>query len=283
MINQKIALCLSGQMRTYKKVYPSLEKNILRSLNPDIFIHTWANSGIVTKANSKVKNSFTEEAVQYSTLEKIYNPKKSVIEVFKEEYFYEKGDVKVPSELKQATIHYKGNIPMFYKIKKCNDLKREYEKENNFRYDIVIRLRPDLAIKEPIPQKILETPDTLWFSDYAINTNFQVSDKFALSNSPNMDYYCSVWNKLSEYWKKPLGDGKKENYRVGERLIYHHMKESKIPYRPFDINCFILRQPEVSSSLDRLTKRLKASKVYRKLKGTFLHDLIKGIKNTLAN
>ena len=37
-------------------------------------------------------------------------------------------------------------ISMFEKIYKCNKLKSDYEKQFNFKYDIVIRMRPDIMI-----------------------------------------------------------------------------------------------------------------------------------------
>ena len=74
-----------------------------------------------------------------------------------------------------------------------------------------------------------------------MNPKIQVSDKFALSSSENMDYYTSVWDYLNEYWADPLGDGNWEDVRVGERLMRYHMEQSDIPYRPFSNGCELLR------------------------------------------
>ena len=37
-------------------------------------------------------------------------------------------------------------LSMFYGIKKVMELKQEYEKENNFKYDYVVRLRTDFRL-----------------------------------------------------------------------------------------------------------------------------------------
>lgn len=41
----KVALCLSGQSRTFKRCFKSQKKHIIDRLNPDIFIHTWTFGG----------------------------------------------------------------------------------------------------------------------------------------------------------------------------------------------------------------------------------------------
>ena len=45
---------------------------------------------------------------------------------------------------------------MFNKIYLANKLKKEYEIKNNFLYDYVIRIRPDLVVKEHLPSYIFK-------------------------------------------------------------------------------------------------------------------------------
>jgi hypothetical protein len=148
--------------------------------------------------------------------------------------------IRVPDTLVEAEPdHWQGNIPNFYGIYKCNELKRRYERDHGFRYDLVIRMRPDLRIPQQLPAKVLEERDTLWHTHP--NAPIQVSDKLAISNSENMDYYASVWKHLEKYWENPLGSGNWKNHRVGERLLAHHMDQSDISVKKFDINSSILR------------------------------------------
>lgn len=230
-----MALCISGQMRTYKKCYGYLKENVIEPLEPDIFIDTWSERGGTTKTSgvSEAPNPVTE-----STLKRLYSPKSLRIEDFEDRYFKKKDGVEVPKRLQEHTSHWKGNIPMFYKMKGCNDMKKEYECEHSFTYDIVIKLRPDLLIGEEIPQKVLDNPEILWHTQ---TYDHAISDKFAVSSSENMDYYTSVWNHLNEYWSNPLGDGEWENVRVGERLMRYHMEQSDIPRGRFSSGCKLLR------------------------------------------
>ena len=44
-MKKKIAMCISGYLRTFKECYPSIEKNILDGNDIDIFIHTYDKIG----------------------------------------------------------------------------------------------------------------------------------------------------------------------------------------------------------------------------------------------
>lgn len=247
----KIALCLSGQMRTYKMCYNNLKKHILEPFNPDVFIHTWSKTGIVTKV--KLLSIFQgNQQVTEKELQKMYSPKNMVIEDFHNSYLEEIEGVRYPEILtKYVPPPGRASLPMYYKIKKCNDLKCEEENKNNFKYDLVIRLRPDLNILEPLPGEVLDNSHILWHSGKYIDTGFMLSDRFAVSNSQNMDYYSSVFDKLNEYWQDPLGNDGWKTYRIAERLIKQHMDFSDIEVKPFYSNCIIQR-----TKLERITMNL---------------------------
>ena len=247
------AVCLSGQMRTYRICYENLCRYILEPYSPDVFIHTWKNTGVTHHIEDLIpRSSFNRQyivednEVTYEGLDKLYSPKLCVIEEFVEGYTEELDGRRVPKILKEKeSKHYKGSLPMFYKMKKCNELKQEWENRRDFIYDIVIRLRPDLMIKERIPKEVCEDSNTLWYSDYAINKSLQVSDKFAISSSKVMDYYTSVWDFINNYWKNPLGDGTWETYRVGERLMKFHIDRGPFAAKPFSIECYIEREKPI--------------------------------------
>ena len=42
---KKIALCLSGYLRTFEDCWPSILKNVIQDNNVDIFIHTYDKIG----------------------------------------------------------------------------------------------------------------------------------------------------------------------------------------------------------------------------------------------
>lgn len=236
----KIALCMAGQMRTYKKCYGELKENILEPLEPDVFIHTEKNRGITKRASNQALDEAVESSITEESLTCLYDPKEmEITEPFSAEDLREFDNVRVPDTLIEAEPdHWQGNIPNFHGIYKCNGMKRNWEQRHGFKYDIVIRMRPDLFVPQNLPSEVLSNPDILWHTQ---TTNSQVSDKFAISNSENMDYYASVWEQLAQYWEEPLGDGDWVNHRVGERLLNYHMDQSDIETRQFDIGSYALR------------------------------------------
>jgi len=238
----KIALCISGQMRTYKDCYELLYENILVPLKPDVFIHTWSNSGV----SNKVENRFDTENrdILETVLEEMYRPEMMVIEDFEAGFSDSIDEISVPEILKEhEPLHYKGCLPMYYKMYQCNELKKTYESTNDFEYDRVIKMRPDLALYDYFPDVLFNIDDYLWHSDLMIDQNFQVSDKLAFGNSKVMDYYTSVYLMLNNYWKIPLGEpGIKRMHRVGERLMKYHMDISDIQVKSFNHRCALVRQ-----------------------------------------
>ena len=88
---------------------------------------------------------------------------------------------------------------MFKKIYLCNQYKLKYELINNFKYDLVIRIRPDICIFTKIPQidfskNILYLPEYKSKSVTYISAIFsKTPDNIALSNSYVMDRYSDAY------------------------------------------------------------------------------------------
>jgi len=234
----RTALCLSGQMRTYKKCFPSLKKYILDPFKPDIFIHTWDEIGGCTIEETK-----NVEKIDEKDIKKFYNPKKIVIEKFYDQYYAKKNDIATPEVVLKYAPRFKPAIPLFYKIYKCNQLKREYEQKNQFIYDMVIRLRPDIMIYDWIPDRVLENLDVLWVPWKNERGQWLVKDTFVISNSEIIDKYSQVWEHLKRYWEQPLCGEKypldKLNERwypkllVSERVLTYHCLNNDINYEYF--------------------------------------------------
>jgi hypothetical protein len=263
----KVALCISGQMRNYEDCYDRLYKYIIKPFEPDIFIHTWSNRGcspVVTvrteeRFNYKEKTwkKYNNQKINKEEIKKFYKAKKVVVEDFLEEYKEKIENIKIPKWILKhynnrtagkvndgkiwPNCHIHSYLPMFYKIMKANDIKKEQEKINGFKYDLVIRFRSDLLVNR-IPTTCLNNLNTLWCN---INTGSpfvpstkkpQVSDRFALSNSENMDVYCSVFKYLNDYWedkqdKNPSFES--WEFPVGDRLLWLHLKNLKKDYQSF--------------------------------------------------
>jgi hypothetical protein len=148
MKNEKWATIISGQPRAdlikAKNDYQNFIQDI--EIDPDVFSHMmisndilsgWGNGGWnkITSGQSTELRS-TDEALS------IWNPKKFLIEDYNN------------FEFKKRENNLASGLSMTYGIKKSFELLSEYESENNFKYDYVIRWRYDLHLNS---SKNLET------------------------------------------------------------------------------------------------------------------------------
>lgn len=205
----KVALCLSGHIRNLEDNYPSIKKHILDKFNTDVFIHTWDTYGWRAEGNDYVLEQDGFKGFDYYSgiidkekIEKLFRPKKFVIEKYEtlENLFFEKSEkyrdqLKYPD--KDRPINF---VSMWYKIFKCNELKKDFELENNFTYDIVIRSRPDLFYFETVlDENILKTYKKALFVP-TIESHGGASDIFALGSSKVIDIASSVYNELDSIY-----------------------------------------------------------------------------------
>lgn len=157
------------------------EKLMNRFSDYDIFYHTWSDDPDLSKIHyfekdSHIKNILIENRI---TL-----PERDV---------YEKN--------KRPEVFVQGLLRQLYCLKTCNNLKKQYEEENNFKYDIVIRMRPDVLL---INNTSLEKSAESWdMKNYLYTTNhdnyYGYNDRFYFSNSENMDFLSTRLDLLDYY------------------------------------------------------------------------------------
>lgn len=207
---KKIALCLSGQPRYLEEGFKQLSKIIL-NYDVDVFIHTWWDDSYVNKVfDFSPMNTYNRTGVwEYNTkelIQSLYTPKKIIIEPQKD---FNK-HVNVNFE-KQSPISL---YSMYYSILQSNKLKTEYENENNFKYDCVIRSRFDILINTFNLE--LDSIDlTKIYVSGEINP--YPNDQFAFSNSKNMDYYSDLFNNIDYYYNNGFREF------VNEKILKYHL------------------------------------------------------------
>jgi SAM-dependent methyltransferase len=218
--NMRVAICLSGHLRTFKETFESLRANILSRLNCDIFVHSWNDAGTNLQAIRK--------------LYELYRPVKCVMEnkiVFNNK----------THPLSFKTDHDKNIISMFYKIKACNDLKSQYEKENNFKYDIVFRCRFDALYNHTFEDNELKNLDGVYFPRTGHFGG--INDQFAFGNSNNMDVYSSVYDKLEEYSSQGICISP-------EMLLKHHIFATGLKPKYTEINYDLLKKGFIQNNYE---------------------------------
>ncbi|QCO55511.1 tetratricopeptide repeat protein [Pseudorhodobacter turbinis] len=251
----RVALCIAGQMRGYEKAAPSVLKNLIEPLDADVFIHTWSDIGSSINEHrrtlpvpfpeyipGKIQHkrpqfdamfpaysaSISESGkVDCNRLETLYNPVAAVIEDSPApEDFDDFFGFSVPEKLLNAEIKSQWSRQLFYKIWKCNELKKAAELKGGFTYDLVIRLRPDLSIGNPIPESHLNDLEKIHFRIRNIDANFQMSDQYFYGGSPQMDIACDTFRNIPDLWKEYDQGSRHHKYYCAEGLLCTSVKRS---------------------------------------------------------
>ena len=208
----RIALCLSGLMHGFEESFPFLEKNLIDTLRPDIFMHTWDIAGersLKTVAQLKINEETKKQVIE------MYQPKEVVFESF---FVFDNQTYK-----DRTAGNIANTLAMFYKIKKCNELKSEYEKKHGFIYDAVIRCRFDMRLETSLSIKdLIKLSEWLYIPEGGDWGG--INDQFAFSSSKNMDIYSSISNYLDEYWHRGC-------LFHPETLLQYHLEECCLPYK----------------------------------------------------
>lgn len=128
----KIAVCLSGQPRTYKYALESLKRYFSGDYEVDYFCHAWNYDTNKVKNTETGKVDFLTETIDVGEFEKNIierlQPKKLVVD----------------SSAKLGQHQFPWNS-LLYSLLMANHYKRQFENINGFKYDYVIKARYDLV------------------------------------------------------------------------------------------------------------------------------------------
>lgn len=172
----KLAVLLFGHLRNFEECAHSIRERIIEPYKADVFIHTWDVTDHNTLTKTSTGQSRTTIMPVDETVVKVineyYHPKALSIE---HQEPYQKAEIFEVDGSQFSTIgpHYQ-----FYTLRKANELRKQYEKDNNIKYDCVLVTRPDV----------------MFFSDFNILRVFEQAQKinldiencrfFALSKQP---------------------------------------------------------------------------------------------------
>lgn len=231
----RIALYLSGQPRSFAEAYPYIKKNIIDcNQNVDVFIHCWYDE---KEAGQKFKNTSDSvregginivEADVPNQLLHLYQPKRYIFERQQDFSNY----IKPEYELARDKTQPFATFSMWTSIFKCNELKKQYENENDFTYDIVIKARFDLAITAPLDTNNLKEGNII-ITIGPEPENKIAADILFYTSSHNMDkvsylvHYLEVYFSTLRIWNN-------------ETFLYHHIMKNGLsvthdPYTNFHL------------------------------------------------
>ena len=132
---------------------------------------------------------------------------------------------------------------MFYSIYKANQLKCDFEKLNNFKYDRVIRFRGDIRMGTLFNNNMFPDDDILYVPTIGQYAEDGINDQVAISSSPIMDLYADAYHDIIKYYE----DGVVA--RRPESILKHYLdsknikiQQENITYDIYRLDNTILRQ-----------------------------------------
>ena len=178
----KIAVCMSGQLRQWE-IAKENQKWFWETsgVEIDYFIHTWDYSG----DREGVSQPYITRDVSREEFDKVvdwYKPKGCMFDNRKQDFFY-------------ANDHWSS---LFYSMAQSMMLKRQYEIDNDFEYDLVVKTRPDVVFDpryhfswEPLEDNILfATQGGLMESEFHM---FNTNDMVFYGKSYTMDLVIPMY------------------------------------------------------------------------------------------
>jgi len=209
----KIAILLSGYLRTIKDNYNNLKQYLLDMYDVDIYIH-------VTKSDDP---KYINSSLHIDEIYKLLQPKMMIIS-------------------SNYNLHTNKNINdtlnQNYKYYLLNQQRKLAEQSENIKYDIILKLRPDVHLQEPI--HFIMKKDTIFIpSDSKIDhtklktiTDSYICDIMSYGQPEIMDKYFNFYNSLPHLIER-------YGY-VNETLLYHYLHDNSFEYILFDIHYIVI-------------------------------------------
>ena len=192
----RVALLIYGHMRTYKKCIDSLNRNLISSLKPDVFIHTWSLMESRTPSWHS-KHISVDIETNLEDINDAYRPVDIKIETQSK---YTPGEDKRVDGISLLGFKY-----MYHSLNEANKLKLNNEHKNNFKYDIVIKIRPDIKLKH-----ILTVDKFKSISNNTIlvgSNGTRAVDIINIGTSDVINTLCKIHNQIDRYFGVPGENG----------------------------------------------------------------------------
>lgn len=248
----KVALCLSGQMRSIAQCWQSLHDHVLAPLRPDVFVHTWSRRGVVDpvkdwkrclarKQGGRTQRLQSRDGVYHAEVddhqidprlvEQLFEPAGFEIEEACEVELRERFAERVPGPLRCAEpVYTNGMLHNLYTQHRAHRLRQQAPG----RYDLVINAIPDLFWIGGLEPGLLAQPEVLWGERATVDPRHQFSSKLSVGGEAPMDVYASLYAEVDDYLTRPVTDTPPEQWPIGERLIFQHLAAHRVPTGAFD-------------------------------------------------
>lgn len=209
---KKVAILISGYLRSLKNNIDSLKENLLNLYDVDIYIH-------ITNSN---ECKYINNKINIDEINLLLKPKVIII-----------------TDNINFNNKYNDLYNQNYKFYILNQKRIEIEKIENINYDIVIKFRPDIYLQEKILFEIIDENSVYIPKDNKI-------DKIKLKK-PNDNYICDIIafgksNVMNKYFDMYLYlDSLITIYgNINETLLYNYLIDNSINFNLIDLKYFVV-------------------------------------------
>ena len=204
----KIALLISGHIRSFKDNIENIKNNVIQDYDVDIYIHY------------SVDSKYNNNIIDVDQIKKILNPKIILCG----------NDLSFNVNVKINAIYNQN-----YKLYALNEIKNNIAKIENINYDCVVKIRPDIQLLEKLQYINLDTINIPIDTkiDHNKLSNFDenyMCDIIAFGNNGLMNDYCNMFLSLEDLI---VSYG-----HVNETLTYYYLQ--KYNYNLIEINYYVL-------------------------------------------
>jgi len=223
----KIAVCLSGQIRTWEFCKENIQ-NFLKNSGEyqiDFFIHTWDknNYGELVISDKKQQRAelLYKNDKEFKNFIDYYNPKLFKIEDS------EKFKNKLFKKWKDKNYEPINTMFLMYSFYKSIILKKLWERKNGFKYDYVIKLRPDIhffGVDMPTQINLLNES----YKKNSKEKNFISYQLYEKTWNPNVKSMLSNYFGADLYWLFRNNDAETFSTFYIEKLKFDKKNKNKV-------------------------------------------------------
>lgn len=225
-----VAIILTGHLRCWEMVFPNFKEHFIDRYNPDIFIHTWTDEGYWVPVEGPLGIKENTPMIDEAAVRAAYNPVEMVVEDFAqfEPIFAER--VKAFPNF----YHRPRNIvSMFYKMGAGVQLLEKHVMKTGKAYDLVIRMRPDMLLHEPMPE-------------FEANTFYTLSHRNHMGGGTGDMFQIGPYNMVAAFSK--IGTFLEALYGITGLMCPHiysveFIKNLGIPWKEFNVNKTLQHTP----------------------------------------
>jgi hypothetical protein len=210
---RKLALCFSGDPRTFKDCFENIQKNILDNFDCDVFISTYEVDDEISNTILNLykptnyifrdKNNVNKEVSEYINKLKSIKilpciPNNFNTHFFKDKYdledmFFDYDTFKNNFIYKQIDLN---SMCQFFGINDVSKLCQDYILQNNINYDYILRLRLDSRITGSFKINELEENEILVNFIHSYSNSLKPDDHFYMAKPQTFFKISDLYSNL---------------------------------------------------------------------------------------